>query len=293
MDFLATPDTVTGTAGSATPGAPTRVGLLTDGTSPNDASKNWAKYYNMLLEEMRHIIVTFGGTPDDDNWHQAADNLKARLTFNGIDADLGDTNKFFGDVDTLLATGKYYVDPTATNQAFGGAGEIITVDREDDLVVYQTSQCVNGQGKATRCLFNRMPTPTGWTDWDYSVTASTATKAAAFVAEVEGAYPRLIAAGNFSSDAAGVILSSNQTAGWTLAKHPSDAGSFIVSHASIAIDDTKHSLAATTFGSSAEGFGSWGTTSFDSGDMVIDSQFTAGTPTWQVSGSWQIFQFAA
>lgn len=79
MDFLATPDTVTGTAGSATPGAPTRVGLLTDGTSPNDASKNWAKYYNMLLEEMRHIIVTFGGAPDDDNWHQAGIALMAKF----------------------------------------------------------------------------------------------------------------------------------------------------------------------------------------------------------------------
>lgn len=77
MDFLATPDTVTGTAGSATPGTPSRVGLLTDGTSPNDASLNYAKYYNMLLEEMRQIVVAFGGTPNKDNWHQAAIALAA------------------------------------------------------------------------------------------------------------------------------------------------------------------------------------------------------------------------
>jgi len=79
MDFLATPDTVTGTAGTNTPGTPTRVGLLTDGTSPNDASLNWAKYYNMILEEVRQVIVAFGGTPDDENWHQASIGLLARF----------------------------------------------------------------------------------------------------------------------------------------------------------------------------------------------------------------------
>ena len=142
MDFLATPDTVTGTAGSATPGAPTRVGLLTDGTSPNDASKNWAKYYNMLLEEMRHIIVTFGGTPDDDNWHQAADNLKLRLIANGIDADLsqiGSSTRLDGiNLNSVISVGEYYVRDTCTNKPF--AFGLMKVWREVVGIVYQQVQ---------------------------------------------------------------------------------------------------------------------------------------------------------
>ena len=185
MDFLATPDTVTGTAGSATPGAPVRVGLLTDGTSPNDASKNWAKYYNMLLEEMRNIIVTFGGTPDDDNWHQAADNLKARLLNAGIDANLAGSNPLDDsiDLDDIVASGEYYLnDPANAPFTFG----LMKVWREDVGVVYQLVQASNNLGLATRYLSAGV-----WTAWKYYVTADSASDASSF-----NAYPKLVAGGN-------------------------------------------------------------------------------------------------
>ena len=105
MDFLATPDTVTGTAGSTTPGAPSRVGLLTDGTSPNDASLNYAKYYNMLLEEMRNLITTFGGTPDEDNWHQAGIALLAKIGTVGGTSLQAQIDNITGTYPKIVAAG--------------------------------------------------------------------------------------------------------------------------------------------------------------------------------------------
>ena len=71
MDYLKTADTVSAPIGStSTGGAVTREGLLVDGTSPTNASKNRANYYNMLLEEVWYTITQSGQVPDKDNWHQ-------------------------------------------------------------------------------------------------------------------------------------------------------------------------------------------------------------------------------
>jgi microcystin-dependent protein len=71
MDFLRTSDTVSQPIGAnSTGGAVIRSGLLTDGTTPLNASKNFAKYYNMLLEEMYYVITQAGIAPDANNWHQ-------------------------------------------------------------------------------------------------------------------------------------------------------------------------------------------------------------------------------
>ena len=240
---------------------------------------------------------------------------KVRATANGIDADLGYTNNFLGDTKTLLATGKYYVRSGSTNSAFGGLGEIITVDREDVLVVYQTSQCVNGQGKATRCLFNRAPTPTGWTEWDYTVTTYEAAKAATFVFDtdthfantddridalevqvdaiqdqlvvIEDTYPKLIASGSFHMDAGGVFVYNHASSGWSLT---GSGGTYTVS-GSETLDPAKHALNCTVYGISASGNGGFGHTTFDSGDMTITLAY-AGAATHFAQGSWSIEQFA-
>jgi hypothetical protein len=70
MDYLKTADTTTGAIGSTTVGGGTRTGLLVDGTSPLNASKNWAQYYNMLIEENVYVIEQAGLIPDKNNWHQ-------------------------------------------------------------------------------------------------------------------------------------------------------------------------------------------------------------------------------
>lgn len=72
MDYLKTADTVTGAIGSTTVGGGTRTGLLVDGTNPLNASKNWAQYYNMLIEENVYVIEQAGLVPDKENWHQMA-----------------------------------------------------------------------------------------------------------------------------------------------------------------------------------------------------------------------------
>jgi len=130
MDFLATPDTITGTAGTNTPGTPTRIGLLTDGTSPNDASLNWAKYYNMLLEEVRQVIVAFGGTPDDENWHQMATQIAAtfatKIELAVVQDDLDDLRVEFNDFLNTFQNGNYGVG-THTIKVYPGITKTFTL----------------------------------------------------------------------------------------------------------------------------------------------------------------------
>lgn len=74
---------------------------LTDGTSPNNASKNMAEIYNRLFLDRAAVIQKAGLTIDNNNWVQMAEAIEILI---GSDPNLAEVinNTYIGPAPTLL-----------------------------------------------------------------------------------------------------------------------------------------------------------------------------------------------